>query len=162
MEGPDERRPALPVPGRDLALEVFCKTDGVAEQRYPLRHSLASTAGQLPRLGQRRHRLPAARSTAHLDPVQQPGDMEDGRLFGRQPLGLPSSLLGLRVDVVRRVPAPVQDVDDQVDILVARWLVVPLLLARALPKPRHQVSHVTAVMKCPPWAVGRREIGIEG
>ena len=96
------------------------KPERVAEQRDPLRLAIAAPVGELLRLLQGQHRLPAAGATAHLDPVEQPGHVQDGRLFLGQSVGLCGALLGLGVHVVLRGHPAGEDVDDDLDVGVRR------------------------------------------
>ena len=101
VEGADERRPVAPATSRP-ALEVLREPDRVAEQRHPLRLAALTAAGQLLGLLEREHGLAAARAAAHLDAVEQPGDLEDRGLLHGEPVGLGRALVRLGVDVVRR------------------------------------------------------------
>ena len=113
VEGADEGRAVLAAPGRHLSLEVLREPDRVAEQRDPLRLPVTAPTGELLRLLQGEHGLPAAGATAHLDTVEQPGHLQEGRLLLGEPVGLGGALLGVRVHVVLRGQPAGEDVDDE-------------------------------------------------
>ncbi len=162
LVGADERGPVLARPGGGLALEVLGQTDRVADQGHPLRAlTLTASAGQVLGLLQRQYGLAAARSPAHLDPAQQPGDLEDRQLLLGQAVGLGRALFGVGVDVVRRVVAPGEDLGDQRDVVVVGRRVVvgqpPAVVADAL----GQVILLVAVVEGPAGELGDREVVAE-
>ena len=144
------------MPPGDLSLEVLREPDGVADQRHPLGGPLpAPASAQLLGLLQREHGLAAAGATAHLDPPQQSGHLEQQRLLLGESVRGRGSLGRLGVHVVRRVAAPGEDLDDEVDVVVVGGGVVvgeaptvvadsfreAVLLAAVVQRPTRELRH---------------------
>ena len=144
-----------------LALEVLRQPDRVAQQRHPLGRSAATPAAEVLGLLQRQHRLAAARSPAHLDAAQQPGDLEDHHLLLGQPIRLGRARLRVGVDVVRRVVPPGEDLADELDVvMVGRGVVVrqPPAVGAG---PFGEVDLLVLVVQRPARQVGDGEVVAE-
>ena len=116
---------------------------------------------QLPCLRHREDGLAAARSPAHLHPVQQPGDGQDRGLLDSEPFGVALPLVGLGEQGALREVAPPEDVDDEVTVVVRGDAVAALLVGGDVPEPTDQVLQVIAAVDAPPWTVRCGEVVVD-
>ena len=160
LEGADERRSPLAAQAFQLATEVLRQADRVAQQSHPLRRPVVAAARQVLGLGERQDGLAAARSPAHLDPVEQPRHPQQRGLLDREPVCARGTFVGLGRHVLHGEPSAAQDLDDQSHVVVRGRSLVRGAGGYGA-QPICQVALVAPALDHPPRAVRGVEVVVD-
>ena len=153
MELADVSRTLLARPGGDAAAQVLGETARVAGECDPL-----AAAGEAAGLLECQPGLAAAGPAADLDPAQQLGRVEDGRLLMGELLGDLLALRGQCDDVALGEAAPAEDLGKCLGVVLVGDAVRALLADRDVPEPAGEVVEVLAAGDAPARAVRQGEV----